>query len=350
MRRYRTVGIVIVLIIASALAGYEVGANKASWDSSPSQTARANSEQSASDDITFSARFGRVVHEAAEKVDSLAAQLGTHSWSMEWALDRLGRLAVAAINIANVLALLGAICFVATLLMRTIVPLRIAAIVSDVFFVGYAALANSVTTFILYVLLLPINVVRLYQMVKLVKRAREAADGDLSMDWLKPFMTRRKYHKDDVLCRRGDAANEMLYIVTGRFRVMEIGIELGPGRMVGELGFLSPKNRRTQTVGSSPSLMISSWNYISRIPTLDIISCVSAVSACSKTLRVSKRSSSRTKAGWRLVPSDALRAAPFHIFGDGSDRRSGASCRITPSRGSQSSSHALRSSARRVSA
>jgi hypothetical protein len=43
MRRYRTVGIVIVLIIASALAGYEVGANKASWDSSPSQTARANS-------------------------------------------------------------------------------------------------------------------------------------------------------------------------------------------------------------------------------------------------------------------------------------------------------------------
>jgi len=248
MRRYRTVGIVIVLIIASTLAGYEVGANKASWGSSPSQTARANSEQSASDDITFSARFGRVVHEAAEKVDSLAAQLGTHSWSMEWALDRLGRLAVAAINIANVLALLGAICFVATLLMRTIVPLRIAAIISDVFFVSYAVLANSVTTFILYVLLLPINIFRLYQMVKLVKRAREAADGGLSMDWLKPFMTRRKYHKDDVLCRRGDAANEMLYVVTGKFRVTEIGVELGPGRMVGELGFLSPKNRRTQTV------------------------------------------------------------------------------------------------------
>jgi hypothetical protein len=246
MRRYRAVGIAIVLIVASAFTGYEIGANKAG--SSPAQMAPAKSEPSASDDATFSVIVGRVAHEAAEKVDSLAAQLGTHSWSMESVLARLGQLAIAAINIANVLALFGAIFFVATLLMRTIVPLRVSAIISDLFFVGYAVLAGSVTTFILYVLLLPINVVRLYQMLKLVKKARASAEGDLSMDWLKPFMTRRKYRKDDGLFRKGDAANEMLYIVTGRFRVTEIGVELGAGRMVGELGFLSPNNRRTQTV------------------------------------------------------------------------------------------------------
>src|SRR5215467_9637789 len=85
-------------------------------------------------------------------------------------------------------------------------------------------------------------------MIKLVRKARASADGDLSMDWLKRFMTRRKYRKDQVLFRKGDAANEMLYIVTGRFRVTEIGVELGAGRMIGELGFLSPNNRRTQTV------------------------------------------------------------------------------------------------------
>jgi hypothetical protein len=248
MRRYRNVGIVVVLVVASAFAGYEIGASKAIWDSSPSQIARAKSEQSATDDATFSVIFGRVAHEAAQKVDNLATQLGAHPWSMESVLARLEQLAIAAISIANVLALLGAIFFVATLLMRTIVPLRIAAIISDVFFVGYAVLANSVTTFILYVLLLPINIVRLYQMIKLVRKARVSADGDLSMDWLKPFMTRRKYRKDDVLFRKGDAANEMLYIVTGKFRVTEIGVELGAGRMVGELGFLSPNNRRTQTV------------------------------------------------------------------------------------------------------
>src|SRR5437899_7154450 len=163
MRRYRAVGIVIVLIVASACTGYESGANTAG--SSPAQMARTKSEPSVSDDATFSVILGRVAHEAAEKVDSLAAQLGTHSWSLESLLARVGQLALAAINIANVLALLGAIFFVATLLMRTIVPLRVAAIVSDLFFVGFAVLGGSVTTFILYILLLPLNVVRLHSMI-----------------------------------------------------------------------------------------------------------------------------------------------------------------------------------------
>jgi Cyclic nucleotide-binding domain len=162
--------------------------------------------------------------------------------------NRLIGIAAAGINLANMFALAGAIFFVATLLMRTIVPLRIAAIISDVFFIGYGVLANSITTFILYCLLLPINSVRLYQMVKLVRKARVSAQGDLSIDWLKPFMVRRTYSKGDVLFRKGDPANEMFFTVTGKFLVTEIGVEISPGRLVGELGFLSPDNRRTQTV------------------------------------------------------------------------------------------------------
>jgi len=168
--------------------------------------------------------------------------------TLEAMLSRFEAFALASINIANVLALFGAIFFVATLLMRTIVPLRVSAIISDLFFVAYAVLANSVTTFILYILLLPINVVRLYQMLKLIKKARISAQGDLSMDWLKPFMTRRKYRKNDILFRKGETANEMLFIVTGKCLVKEISVELPAGRIVGELGFLSPNNKRTQTV------------------------------------------------------------------------------------------------------
>jgi Cyclic nucleotide-binding domain len=156
--------------------------------------------------------------------------------------------AVAAINLANMFALMGAIFFVATLLMRTIVPLRIAALISDVFFIGYGVLSNSINTLILYGLLLPINSIRLYQMIKLIRKARVSAQGDLSMDWLKPFMIRRTYRKGDVLFRKGEPASEMFFTVTGKLLVTEIGIEIPPGRLVGELGFLSPDNRRTQTV------------------------------------------------------------------------------------------------------
>ena len=70
------------------------------------------------------------------------------------------------------------------------------------------------------------------------------------MDWLRPFMTPRKYKKGDVLFRKGDVAKEMFYTISGRFLVKEIGVELPPGRIMGELGFIDPKNRRTGTVES----------------------------------------------------------------------------------------------------
>jgi hypothetical protein len=163
-------------------------------------------------------------------------------------VHRLVDAATAAINLANIFALMGAIFFVATLLMRTIVPLRIAALISNVFFIAYGVLANSINAFILYCLLLPINSIRLYQMIKLIRKARVSAQGDLSMDWLKPFMIRRTYRKGDVLFRKGEPANEMFFTVSVKLLVTELGIEIPPGRLVGELGFLSPDNRRTQTV------------------------------------------------------------------------------------------------------
>src|SRR5262250_1457289 len=99
MRRFSIVAILVVLVAASAFAGYEVGANKTAWDAPSSRTTPAQSEQSASGDATFSVIFDRVAREAAEKVDHLATQLGGHSWSMESAFARLGQFAVAAINI-----------------------------------------------------------------------------------------------------------------------------------------------------------------------------------------------------------------------------------------------------------
>jgi CRP-like cAMP-binding protein len=41
---------------------------------------------------------------------------------------------------------------------------------------------------------------------------------------------------------------EMFLTVTGKFLVKEIGVELPPGRLMGELGFLTPNKRRTATV------------------------------------------------------------------------------------------------------
>jgi Cyclic nucleotide-binding domain len=162
--------------------------------------------------------------------------------------NRLLEIFLHNITLANMFALVGAIFFVATLLTQTMVPLRVANMIGCVFFAAFGALTGAITTFLMYLLMVPINAYRLRQMLVLVKKARSATQGDTSLEWLKPFMTQRKYRKGDVLFKKNDVAKEMLLTVTGKFLVKEIGVELPPGRLMGEFGFLTPDNRRTGTI------------------------------------------------------------------------------------------------------
>jgi CRP-like cAMP-binding protein len=155
---------------------------------------------------------------------------------------------MSKMDLANLLGLIGAVFYVLSMTLRTMIPLRIAAIISNILFMGYGLLAKALPTFFMYAVLLPINCFRLYQIQQLVKRVKVASQGDLDMEWLKPFMTKKNFKKGDILFHKGDVANAMYYTVTGKFLVKEFGVELPPGRVMGELGFLAPDNKRTATV------------------------------------------------------------------------------------------------------
>jgi hypothetical protein len=202
--------------------------------------------------MEFTTILDRALSTAADNltVAKILVQLGLdpNNITYDALFNRLVELVLANITLANMFALVGAIFFVATLLMHTMVPLRIANMAGCTFFATFGALSGNVATFLLYLLMLPINAVRLRQMLKLVKKARSATQGDMSMEWLKPFMTQRKYRRGDTLFKKGDVATEMFLTVTGKFLVKEIEVELPPGRLMGELGFLTPDNRRTGTV------------------------------------------------------------------------------------------------------
>jgi hypothetical protein len=196
--------------------------------------------------------LNRIVERAAQNltIEKLLIQLHLDPTNITFHVifQRLLEVALANINIANFCALLGAAFYAGTFLMPTMVRLRVFGILSAVFFMGYGLLATAIPTFLMYLLLLPINSFRLFQIMKLVKKARIAAQGDLSIDWLKPFMDTRNYKNGDVLFRKGQKADEMFLITTGKFLVKEIGVELVAGRLMGELGFVTPNNKRTQTV------------------------------------------------------------------------------------------------------
>ncbi len=202
--------------------------------------------------LDISGILDRIVERAAQNLTIerllIHLNLDPSNITLDAIFQRLLDVTLANINIPNMCALVGAGFYAATFLMPTMVRLRVFGILSAVFFMAYGVLAGAIPTFLMYLLLLPINSLRLIQILKLVKKARVAVQGDLSIDWLKPFMDTRKFHKGDVLFRKGDPANEMFLTTTGKFLVTEIGIELPPGRLMGELGFLTPNNKRTQTV------------------------------------------------------------------------------------------------------
>jgi cyclic nucleotide-binding protein len=137
---------------------------------------------------------------------------------------------------------------VATATTKTMVPLRILTILANVFFALVFGVLHLWLPMALQLLALPLNGYRLYQMLDLIKNVRVAIGGDTTMEWLKPFMTRRSFKTGDILFTKSEPADRMFCTVTGRYRLRELGIELKPGEVVGELAMLAPDNRRTATL------------------------------------------------------------------------------------------------------
>jgi hypothetical protein len=142
----------------------------------------------------------------------------------------------------------GSLMIVATASTKTMVPLRILAIVANCFLIVFYAVSHEWVPFALQAVALPLNGWRLYQMMVLIKNVGVAVRGNASMDWLKPFMARRHFRKGDILFAKGEEAHEMFCTVSGRYLLLELGIELKPGQVVGELAMLAPDNRRTATL------------------------------------------------------------------------------------------------------
>src|SRR3954471_13071417 len=157
--------------------------------------------------------------------------------------------------------LFASVFVVATTTMRTMIPLRIFGILTNVVLIATSIPSHNYPTGLLHCVLLVLNSYRLHQMRHVVRDVKKAVNSDLSMDWLKPFMTERKCASGEVLFYKDEKAEDMLYIVSGRFRLVESGIELPVGAIVGELGMLSPSNVRTQSLECIAPGVILSVSY-----------------------------------------------------------------------------------------
>lgn len=142
---------------------------------------------------------------------------------------------------------LAAVLVFTTFWIKTMIPLRAVATTSNVVYILSSIAGGFSATLVLHTVLLPINVWRMAEMIRLVKRVKQAATGEKSIDWLRPFMKSASCKAGHVLFRKGDEADRLYVLLSGELVFEEIGVSMQLGQMFGEIALFSPEHRRTQT-------------------------------------------------------------------------------------------------------
>jgi CRP/FNR family transcriptional regulator, cyclic AMP receptor protein len=144
---------------------------------------------------------------------------------------------------------------------RTIITLRVAAIVANALAMMYSYSHGTYPTFALNAILLPLNAWRLYLMVKLVRDIDVATKGDMNVDWLLPYTRPQHFKAGDIIMERGAYATAAYYVVAGEVELVEIGETFGRGTLLGEIGLFAPDGKRTMTVRCKTDVHAATIDY-----------------------------------------------------------------------------------------
>jgi CRP-like cAMP-binding protein len=151
--------------------------------------------------------------------------------------------------VAHLAAAVAVVLLIVAAFVRTMIPLRWLVVGSNVGLLVYGALHPSLTTMAVAAALMPINVYRAIEMMRLTRRVMRTAEAsELATVWLKPYMKKRRLAAGRVLFHKGDTAHRMYLLADGEMEVAEIGVRLEPGRIFGEIALFSPDHTRTFTV------------------------------------------------------------------------------------------------------
>jgi hypothetical protein len=150
-------------------------------------------------------------------------------------------------GLGETLGMLGVFFCIASFAVKSMMPLRALAIAGNVCFIAYGLVESLLPSLVLNGLLLPMNVLRLREIANLSREITRTTRESPASEWLLPHMRPRPFKAGEVLFRKGDVANELIYVASGELRMPEIGARVGPGTLIGEIGLFSPEKKRTQS-------------------------------------------------------------------------------------------------------
>lgn len=167
--------------------------------------------------------------------------LATQADALAAALRQPDRaLALASAALAALLVLVSAF-------VRTMIPLRWLAVASNLGFIVYGIVQPNPLMLALHALLLPVNLWRVLQMVRITRRVRASADPQQVQLWLRPYMRSRRHRAGSVVFEAGDPADRMYLVADGEVELPEVGAHVGPGALFGEIAFFVPGGVRSSS-------------------------------------------------------------------------------------------------------
>ena len=156
---------------------------------------------------------------------------------------------ITTYHLIEAIGWIGSFLTVATYAMNTMLPLRVFAIAATIFFGVYAALLELWPLLVMDLILLPINIYRLWQIVRLrkaVEHSRKEHEADFSV--VRTYGKKRSFKADSVVFEKGDPVDSLYYIDRGSVEIYGFGVLRKSGDIFGEMAFFTDSAKRTATV------------------------------------------------------------------------------------------------------
>ncbi|BBU62227.1 hypothetical protein MSC49_21620 [Methylosinus sp. C49] len=150
---------------------------------------------------------------------------------------------------------------VASAYSKTMIRLRIASTIANFLGVIVGATSGNMAVLARHLILFPLDLMRLREMRKLVASVKHAADGELKVEWLKPFMHPSKVKAGALLFRKGEEADRAYMLIEGEIELPEMGIRLPPGTLFGEMALFTEDGLRTASARALTDCRLLSITY-----------------------------------------------------------------------------------------
>ncbi len=161
--------------------------------------------------------------------------------------------------VAVISAAVAGLLVIVSAFVRTMIPLRWLAVGSNVGFIVYGFVHPSLMMVLLHSVLLPVNLWRVRQMVRLTRRVSASTADRRQMElWLRPYMRSRQYKAGALIFERGAVADRLYFLAEGRVELPEVGRMLEAGQMFGEIAFFAPDRRRRSSARCATACTVMS--------------------------------------------------------------------------------------------